>query len=92
MTTLIQNAGQAMRTVQAVLRQHGYTADRIESQPVVTPTPIPAYRVTGQLQTFTTGDGVGAFAATVREDGTFTITAGAFGRITQNGVDEFTDL
>lgn len=92
MTTMVQNPGEARNVIIAQLRHLGYSVDMVEARQVITPTPTAAYRVTGRLRDLDDGDEYGTFTATVYGDGRFEMTGGAFGRVTQNGVDEFYDL
>lgn len=90
MSRQINNPGEAMRMVQAVLRQNGYGTDEVAAKS--NRHDLDCYLVTGQLQRIEDGQRVGQFQAEVERDGYFEISAGAFGTITPTGVDPFVGL
>ncbi len=78
--------GEAARTVQKALTANGYQADRTSAIAIGD-----FVLVEGEFSTIMAKP-LGYFAAVVHGDEHFTITAGAFGTITQDGADPFTDL
>jgi hypothetical protein len=77
--------GEAGRQVQAVLRANGYGVDELKAKAEGT-----TVSVVGTISTLE-GAPRGAFTAVVMND-SFVIDGGAFGRITEKGVDPFHEL
>lgn len=78
--------GKAMGVAGAVLRHNGFTIDECEAYPVGT-----GANLKGSVTTLD-GLGAGRFTGTVREDGTYILEGGAFGRISEDGADPFIGL
>ncbi len=78
--------GEAARTVAKALTANGYQADSTSAKREGA-----AVFVEGTFSTIVPKP-MGHFKATVLDNGEFTITAAAFGRITAFGADPFTDL
>lgn len=84
----INNPGEAMRLVQAVLRQNGFTTDRVKAHL----DDDEWFEVVGDLVRESDLMSLNQFRAAVAEDGTYRVHSGAFGIITNDGDDPFTDL
>ena len=86
----INNPGEAMEKVLAILRVYGYAADQVES--VLIGTGVTAeFKVTGNLLGLFDGNQLGPFTAKAEESGAVVIRGGAFGSI-EVGIDgEMTD-
>ena len=78
----INNPGEAMRAVAAILRHEGYGVDEVTSRSARFD--LDKYEVAGHLSDLALGHGLGTFVAEVERSGRVVISAGSFGVIEED--------